>query len=87
MLLLGRSTESSDTSHEEKKEENQEVEEDEEEEKLTEEQIQAAMVGMTTAQKRLFNIRMKINQGRKANKKEVRVIDIYLFIFYFLFYQ
>lgn len=29
------------------------------------------MVGMTDAQKRLFKIRMKINQGRKANKEEV----------------
>lgn len=27
--------------------------------------------GMTDAQRRLFNIRMKINQGRKANKSEV----------------
>jgi hypothetical protein len=38
---------------------------------LTEEQIEAATTGMTDAQKRLFKIKLKINQGRKANKEEV----------------
>jgi hypothetical protein len=43
----------------------------EEEKPLTEEQIEEATSGMTETQKRLFKIRMKINQGRKANKQEV----------------
>jgi pre-mRNA-splicing factor SYF2 len=43
----------------------------EEEKPLTEEQIEEATSGMTETQKRLFKIRMKINQGRKANKAEV----------------
>lgn len=42
-----------------------------EEKPLTEEQIEEATAGMTETQKRLFRIRMKINQGRKANKQEV----------------
>lgn len=38
---------------------------------LTEEQIEEATNGMTETQKRLFKIKMKMNQGRKANKEEV----------------
>jgi hypothetical protein len=38
---------------------------------LTEEQIEEATTGMSDTQKRLFKIKLKINQGRKANKEEV----------------
>jgi hypothetical protein len=50
--------------------------EEEEDAPLTEEEVAQQMSGMTEVQKRLFKIRMKMNQGRKANKTEVRAPTI-----------
>jgi len=51
---------------------NNEREEVEEEEKpLNEEEIAARTAGMTETEKRLFKIRLKLNQSRKLDKKEV----------------
>lgn len=43
-----------------------------EERPLTAEEVEVHTKGMTEAQKRLFKIRLKMNQGRKDNKAEVR---------------
>ena len=49
--------------------------EEKEEEKI-EELSEERMEGMTETQKRLFKLRMRINQGRKANRTEVKNIAL-----------
>lgn len=51
-------------------EEEKSKDEEEEDVPLTEEEVERQTAGMTDVQKRLFKIRMKMNQGRKANKDE-----------------
>ena len=53
-----------------RKKDEQEIEE---EQNLSEEMISEQTKGMTDAQRRLFLIRLKLNQSRKANKKEVEL--------------
>ena len=50
--------------------EDEKSKDDEEDVALTEEEVERQTAGMTDVQKRLFKIRMKMNQGRKANKDE-----------------
>jgi cyclophilin family peptidyl-prolyl cis-trans isomerase len=40
------------------------------EKELTEAEVEQQMAGMTDTEKRLFKLRLRINQGRKANKQE-----------------
>jgi hypothetical protein len=49
-----------------------EAEEEEEEEAEPTEPSEEDMSGMTEAQKRLFKLKMKINQGRKLNRMAVK---------------
>jgi hypothetical protein len=41
------------------------------EQEMTEAEMEEKMIGMSDMEKRLFKVRMRINQGRKANKAEV----------------
>lgn len=60
-----------DSNNEKDKKTTESVEDSNDIKAMTAEDIEKATMEMTDVQKRLFKIRMKINQGRKANRDEV----------------